>query len=190
MFDPNDYQCENNYVERICEDEVAPHKKEPLLRECIQHYTKGEIPNLSEWEFCQEIIEPERDSDGNMIMQNCLCSQKILHPHIIKYLPTGRTFKIGRHCFENLYTKAQIDALDFFKPICINCEKNKVHSKRSKSGKLGFCSDKCMYIYNKKVRCIECSKKFWQMHSSHLKCKKCYFKSFYGYSGDASYNIR
>lgn len=184
LFDEEDYEeREGKIIQRFSELEVAPHKKEKLLRETLEHYTGQETPDLQEWEFCQEVEKEVEGWEGaeDNIFVSCICSQSILNCHFIKHTKSGYTFRIGRNCFENLYTKAALDNIDFFKPNCLNCEKKKVPNKRTRAGKLGFCCDKCYYIYQKKVPCDECGKRFWRNQPNHLLCKKCWCASFNHY---------
>ena len=189
LFEETDYTNENNLIERICSVEVAPREKENLLKSVLGFYTIGKLPKISDFEFCQEVDEPIMDDDNQPTWYNCICSQHILNPHYIIYTPTQLKFKIGRNCFENLYGKLALDEINFFKPYCLNCKKNKVPNRRTKAGKEGCCCDKCMYIYRKKVECSDCNEKFWRLNPSHKKCKKCYFNTFYGYRNPNNINI-
>ena len=190
LFQEEDYSHFSDLVERLNTLEVAPKDKEPLLKSVLTLYTGNtELPKLHDFEFCEEVDELETDSDGEPIWYNCICSQRILNPHYIEYKPKALKFKVGRNCFENLYGKLKCDEIHFFKPYCLNCKKNKVPNRRTKAGKEGCCCDKCMNIYRKKIPCSECDERFWRIHPSHTKCKKCYFKTFYGYRNPEAINI-
>jgi len=185
LFKETDYLCDNNLVQRICNKEVAPKEKENLLISVLGFYTIGELPKLSDFEFCQEVEEQFEDDE----FSNCICSQKICNAHFITYTPNNMKFKIGKNCFENLYGKIKLDEIHFFKPYCLNCKKEKVPNRRTTAGKEGCCSDKCMYIYRKKVDCSSCDQRFWRIHPSHKLCKKCFFNTFYGYRNPNNINI-
>lgn len=190
-FNPDDYINEDDTIIRISEKEVAPHFKRPLLKKCLHHFLGTETPKLQDFEFCEE-IDPIINNDGDPEWTNCICSQKILKCQKIIHLPTNKSFKIGRNCFEDLYDKKHLEDTLFFKPFCKECDLIKVKDKRSLYGKEGFCSKKCMNYWNKKAECIDCKGRFWRQDPRHLRCKKCYFKSFYGYRNKASgaYDIK
>tara|TARA_R110002012_G_scaffold252698_1_gene431663 strand:+ start:266 stop:823 length:558 start_codon:yes stop_codon:yes gene_type:complete len=171
LFKPLSYQKNNEIIERIDPLEVSPHHKQILLKECLAFFTGGELPSLDDFKFIGE--------DENEEGMRCLCSQTINKVYIIEYIPKGIKFKLGRNCFEKLYGRFETNENDFFKPFCLNCKDNKVLSRRSKEGKLGLCSKKCMHIFNKKVNCAECGLKFWKMSKHHKLCKKCYFNTFF-----------
>ena len=171
LFKCEDYQKLNGYVERSVDKEVAPHHKQILLKECLAHFTGGELPLLNDFKFIGE----DETEEG----MSCICSQIINKVYIIEYIPKGIKFKLGKNCFEKLYGRFETNENDFFKPECLNCKDNKVLSKRTNEGKLGFCSKKCMHIFNKKVPCSDCGLKFWKMAKHHKRCKRCYFNTFF-----------
>ena len=168
LFNPISYQKENKIVERIDSREVAPHYKQILLKECLSYYIDGELPLLDDFKFI--------GLDDNEVSMSCICSQHIRDVYIIQHNKSGIKFKIGSNCFKKLY---QTNENDFFKPYCLNNCNNKVLSRRTKEGKLGLCSKKCMNIFNKKVNCAECGLKFWKMSKHHKVCKKCYLDTFF-----------
>jgi len=168
LFNPNSYQKENGIITRIDHKEVSPHCKQILLKECLSFFTDGELPLLNDFIFI--------GLDDNETNINCICSQKIIHVYIIQHIPSKIKFKIGSNCFEKLY---QTNENDFFKPYCLNNCNNKVLSRRTKEGKLGLCSKKCMHIFNKKAFCVTCTKKFWKMSKHHKVCKNCYLDTFF-----------
>ena len=189
LFREEDYQKCSGVVERINALEVAPKEKENLLKSVLIYYTKGDkLPTLHDFQFCEEVDEPGFNG-GDVIWTNCICSQKICNAHYINYKPKDLRFKIGRNCFENLYGKLKCEEVHFFKPMCLNCKQEKVPNSRTKAGKEGCCSDKCMYIYRKKHHCETCGDKFWRIHPDHKLCKKCYFNTFYGYRNPRNLNI-
>lgn len=185
MFKAEDY-TDIGVIERIAELEVSPNKKEKLLKECISYFTDSSgCPPLNEFIFEGE-EDAELEEDEWLI---CCCSQLIKHPYYIKHMPTGKRFRVGNTCFSNLFGDAINETL-FFKPLCKNECGEKVANKRSNFGKEGFCSKKCLNIWNKKCYCNLCGKKFWRINPLHKMCKKCYFGSFYGVAGKADYNLR
>ena len=185
FFEPKDYLVINNLVTRISKQEIAPKEKENLLREVLSYYTGGLLPKLTDFEFIGEV-----DLDDLQAV-NCVCSHPILHAYYIRHIGTGISFKIGSKCFENLYGKCNCDKNYFFKPPCLNCNREKVLSKRSTAGKGGFCCNKCMHIYAKKFECTDCGKRFWRNNPSHLWCKPCWRKNtFYGEIKNVGYLIR
>jgi len=171
LFKPISYQKENKIIERIDPQEVAPHYKQTLLKECLSFFTGGELPLLNDFIFL--------GLDDNEISMSCICSQHIRDVYIIQHIKSEIKFKIGRNCFEKLYGRFETNENDFFKPYCLNCKDNKVLSRRTNEGKLGLCSKKCMHIFNKKVNCEDCGLKFWKMSKHHKLCKKCYFDTFF-----------
>ena len=187
LFKESDYLVEDGLIQRICKFEVGPKDKNSLLESALGFFTgENEVPKLTDFKFCQEVDEEIPEAD---CCNNCICSQKIHNLHYITHIPSDTKFKIGRNCFENLYGKVKCDELNFFKPLCLNCKKVKVLNRRTNAGKEQCCSDKCMYIYRRKVPCIDCNEKFWRMDASHKLCKKCFFKSFYGYRNPKNINI-
>lgn len=88
--------------------------------------------NESEW------TGREIESDISM----CICSQAVCHTYSIHHLPTGQNFLVGSQCVQKISpTLATIITHD----KCKKCS-SPVLDKRTKFGKLGFCSRKCMYI--------------------------------------------
>jgi len=174
LFHKEDYELNNNIIKRINDFEVRPREKKELLKETIMYFC-GEcedqtLPKLNEFSFV-EMFECNT---------NCICSQRIKNLYRITHNPTGLSFNIGKVCFENLYGKKQLDDLNFFKPYCKNCEREKVKSQRNHYEKEGFCSLKCRNYYNKKSFCINCDKKFWKIKPNHKLCKNCWKTEFYG----------
>ena len=184
MFNAKDYCSAGGCVERTSSTEAPPDKKSQLLKDCFLHFC-GEQPQLEDFEFEGE---GEEDLDKDEWV-SCCCSQPIKHPYYITHKASAKRFRIGNNCFANLFGDAVKDNL-FFKTNCKNGCREKVPNKKSNHGKLGSCSKKCMNIWNKKINCVICSCRFWRINPSHKLCKKCYFASFYGVSGDADYNIR
>lgn len=177
LFDLSDYTSHGGLIERSSISEVAPHLKEILLKETLAHFCgSGELPKLDEFVFLSDISEIGDDLPE---WGNCCCSQRILKGKYIQHKKSSVTFKIGSNCFEKLYGKLEVDEINFFKPLCKNCKKTKVLSRKSKAGKAGFCEDKCMNYYNKKACCVECGEKFWKLMSHHYRCRKCFINSFH-----------
>lgn len=176
VFSEADY-ISGNWVERISPVELSNDKKWLLLKECLAHYTGGNTPELREFEFIKHTDPPTINGDGDPEWYNCICSKPILHGCFILHKPTGMKFKIGRTCFANLYGKSETE--NFFKPKCINCDREKVNNKRTNYGKEGFCSKKCLNIYNKKRICSGCGERFWRLKLTHLLCRKCFLNSFF-----------
>ncbi len=184
LFQKEDYTCQDCLVERNVDKEYAPHHKAILLKECLSTFCgKGELPTLDEFVF-EENTEEEED------FTRCICSQVIKNSYFIRHKETGIRFKIGSDCFQKLFGKAQCDEIHFFKPLCINCKKEKVLSRRTNAGKLGCCSEKCKNIYNKKIHCQSCGNKFWRLAKHHTVCKPCFLKSFYSNVSESSAKYR
>tara|TARA_R100000951_G_C2552712_1_gene152998 strand:+ start:80 stop:679 length:600 start_codon:yes stop_codon:yes gene_type:complete len=177
LFQEKDYQLKNNVIKRINDFEVNPKDKNSLLKDTIIHYCgecedQNELPKLEDFYFDEYI---------NVVCStNCICSQSIKHIYRIEHKPSGLKFNIGRNCFENLYGKKHLDDINFFKPFCKNCMREKVKSQRNIFEKEGFCSLKCKNIYNKKSFCQLCDKKFWKIKDNHKICKACWKQQFYG----------
>ena len=88
--------------------------------------------NESEWNG------REIESDISM----CICSQAVCHTYSIHHLPTGHNFLVGSQCVQKISpTLATIITHD----KCKKCSEP-VLDKRTKFGKLVFCSEECMYI--------------------------------------------
>lgn len=88
--------------------------------------------NETEWNGIETI------SDISM----CICSQEISHVYLIKHIPSNKQFLVGSQCVKKISTKlAGIITHD----KCKKCSEP-VMDKRTKYGKLGFCSRECMYL--------------------------------------------
>lgn len=176
LFNECDYcEVEDNIIERTTEREVAPNLKESLLRDCLIFYCKEDkLPDLKDFRFMG--MEDKLGCNAHYGI-HCICSQYIHNIHIIKHIPTGMKFRIGKNCFEKLYDLKRED-LSFFKENCKYCDK-KVNNKRTKAGKLSYCCDKCMNFDKKRGLCVDCKKKFWRISMAHIQCKACWSASFH-----------
>ena len=168
LFNIADYKFDN-CIYRCSDCEVAPHKKEILLKECLSYFVgDGELPSLNEFKYKGKIEDKYEN------VERCLCSHKIKNKYEILHKETNKSFLIGSDCFQKLYGE---EALYFFKETCLhtNCE-DKVMEKKSAWGKRGFCSDFCMNdeLYTKK--CLSCKKPFVSFKRYYRICYKCYLK--------------
>tara|TARA_R100000951_G_scaffold8227_1_gene7470 strand:- start:508 stop:1074 length:567 start_codon:yes stop_codon:yes gene_type:complete len=93
----------------------------------------NEIFNEKNWNAIS-IISPN-DSDKSY----CICSQKIETLYYIQHIPTELIFAVGSNCVNKISNKLY---LDIVKTKCI-CGEN-ILDRRTSSGRLGYCSKKCM----------------------------------------------
>ena len=96
------------------------------------------IEDITETQFNEsEWTGREIESDISM----CICSQAVCHTYSIHHLPTGHNFLVGSQCVQKISpTLATIITHD----KCKKCSEP-VLDKRTKCGKLGFCSEECMW---------------------------------------------